>query len=477
MMASSLGQPTRPEGRPQRTKVCLSSTSMRFPWRGPVVVLGLGLIAAIATVTLLNSAALTSSRENSDVLMTSGGVLSLFNLRSIHKLFVSGDELEGQINCAALFAALDDNCGHWGCWYYRDTNSSCDNDPMMRRPYSSHSKCPLMTAYNMSSSLLLREGGPAAAMVGQSGQGPGQTQSRPLLIYQHIMWMQEVWESELLAVKSPYLITRHGGCMDPELKRRIFVTDLLPLTPQAKGNRTLKAKLLEGMESPRKWRNVCERLRAATAIVGSIRDLNAHGYAFNDWKLSQWGYDASGTVVLIDVGAGNRFADLEDEKLHEVTRKEGIHFGGATHVPPVRKVWTDAISVKVNDMASKMRTAKKAHKLVEGLQDGALWRLYQSTLLLCLVERTTLSDNYTEYSALQSPMDRTTLAAIDTLLGRLRTSLYSDLASPAPTDAVWHGITHLLDGRCGGSARLNATRAASAASPWRTLARWAGTRT
>jgi hypothetical protein len=303
-----------------------------------IVCILLGLIAAGA---LLHSAAPVS---NSTPTHASGSLDSprFLSLRTFQQSVVFAKELvlsipgihggpdtqpshvfEGEVNCTALFALLDSTCGNqgWGCYVFRKTHTSCTNTGTAKSQrftlHDSHSKCPLMVARNTSS--LLRDQGRAGSAL--SPVGPA---SASFLVYQHIMGTQEDWEGNLLAVQSPYWIKRRGACMAPDMEHLIFVTDLLPLVPDPTNSHALKARVLDGMAAPGGCTDVCERLRAATAIIGSTRALNAQGFGFNDWKLSQWGYDANGQVILIDLGSGHRFADMEARMLRYVV--EGLLF-------------------------------------------------------------------------------------------------------------------------------------------------------
>jgi hypothetical protein len=115
--------------------------------------------------------------------------------------------------------------------------------------------------------------------------------------------------------------------------------------------------------------------------------------------------------------------------------------------------WSDKLKTRVTEMAWQMRNASSAGKNLEkDLEGGAMWKLYQSTHLLCFVERVALSDNFGELlAATQSPKDRVMLAQIDALLGRLRAAILVDSTAVAPTDTIWSGVTDLLKRNCGGA--------------------------
>lgn len=344
-------------------------------------------------------------------------------------------ELHGQVNCVALIKTLDDLCGV-GEWGYRQYYDPCTGVTKMKAD-GGHSKVVLAILDNNTS-------GRVVQAVTQAVQQDLRRPQPSYLVYEHIMQEQEAWERALLSVKSTYFINRLGACESPNRQALIFVSELLPLTRKPRKRRggvSLVAHTLEGSASPKIARSPCARLRAAVAVVGSIRVLNQQGLAFDDWKFGQWGYDAGGNVVLIDVASGVPFATVDERIMVYASGPGGLDFGGLCPRS------ADPIAGAITAMA---RARNVTTTTVNGTDDGAndLWRLYQSIKLLCMVQTIAISDDASSYRVHQSPTRAAVIDQVAVLFRNLRKSVHSDSTTSDPTEAVWNGLGVILQNRC-----------------------------
>jgi hypothetical protein len=354
--------------------------------------------------------------------------------------------VEGGLNCTALFEGLDRKCGvnGWGCHRFPDgqSSSSCDADGPTAGGNTSNSKCVLTTISGDTA---------VGVLIG------GQSSKRVFFVYQHHASTSkddlEAEERRLLNVTSPYLVQRLGACSASNLPGLIFVADRLPLSRQTP-NRAPSTTTLEGLHSPTTAKKPCNRLRAAAGVIGSVRALNKNGFTLKTWNLAQWGYDASGRVVLIDVaGPGRQPASIVSWLVDDVHPTRGsIDLGQSACPTSLQESLRSKTSFAMNVMATRIiqrRTGAPSNGTAD-LSDEAnrLWRLYQSSHLLCLVERVALSDDLVGLMAETSLEDRKILFEVYTLIRKLQHTILPNSVAASPTDAMVIGVASILTKSC-----------------------------
>jgi len=282
------------------------------------------------------------------------------------------------LNCTVLYAMLD--VVGWGC------NLSYTAQPMDRAGHIS--KCVLLRV-------------PAADVHALYGV---QREWQPQLVYANTGWSrgEDRRELDVLSLVSSSIVPRWGAC--PWRRRHIFVSDLLPSRPRP----PVRMVTVEDKTD----HSPCRRLRTAASVVESIRALNANGFSYCDWKMSQWGFDVTGRAVLVDVGGACRPAEYE-------TRLVGRTFDlGCRSRTNCCTSYPGMAELNTRMNATARATAR-----------NGLWKIHQSIMLLCLVQSI-------------AP------AAGDTFAG-LRTTVWNDsLAGPSPTSALVSAIQRVLKRHC-----------------------------